>query len=388
MEQRTRTAAGGTTGGDGTTVEFETDVVQLLVAATRSASRQDAPVVGSEHLLSALVMGDSDAGAALAPGMRKAGALSGLVAGRGGEGWVSADDDEGQPPVPDDDEIGYVWRETRWRFALSHPKEAGKLPAAMSGALRRCLRLALDTARAEGTVSVRCRQVAQALLDLPESRAREALLLRRTDLAAAATALAATAAEDPAEAPSVTLLRRAGTLGRSGNALSRALTSWLSGSQPYGSPVVFAVSIEARRQAVRCGRPAAEPIDLLLGALALKRALDVAGLALPDSLADVNSAAGLLRRHGVRQDSLARSSITSPAAHGTGDEMRFSEAAELAKSVAQLRSAEGGSATVGTVHLLAAVLEGDSGEVARLLEAEGVDVEALRSELSATPAKR
>ncbi|MDT0438914.1 MULTISPECIES: Clp protease N-terminal domain-containing protein [Streptomyces] len=493
------------TGVDGTTVEFETDVMDLLVRALRDAGRAGSPVVGSEHLLAALVMGDDDAGTALAPGMRRAGSIGGLVTGRGTEGWASTDDgergdgergggdasgrrdadslgdpvtgrdtqdpasqnggrdaggtapdrrgdedggpvtgeatvsddgnghdkdgtrrradghrdadgpgslvsdrdgqdtggtlrdagggfgggvgagrgpeDDGRPLSQEPEEVRLAWREARWRLALD-AKDGGRAPDGMSGAFRGCLRRALDAARAEGTVAVRCRHVARALLDLPGSRAREALVLCRTDTAAATAALdaldARAAAGEPVESRGVTLLRRAGTLGRSGTFLTRALTSWTSGSGVYGSPVVFAVSVEATRQAVRCGRPAAEPVDLLLGALALERSLAVAGRALPEALADVNSGAALLRRHGVRQDSLTRAAAASPTGPGT-DRVAFSAAAERVRSVALLRAAERGSPTVGTVHLLAAALEEDTGEIARLLAAEGVDADALRA---------
>ncbi len=59
----------------------------------------------------------------------------------------------------------------------------------MTGALRSCLRGALEAAREEGTVSVRVRHVARTLVELPDTRAREALVLEKLDIAAAAAAL-------------------------------------------------------------------------------------------------------------------------------------------------------------------------------------------------------
>ncbi|WP_406414918.1 Clp protease N-terminal domain-containing protein [Streptomyces sp. NBC_01614] len=404
MDQRASAAVrNGATDVAGTTVEFECDVVDLFVAALRGALKQEAAVVGTENLLAALVMGDTDAGAAIAPGMRKAGSLSGLIAGRGGRGWVSDDGDEDAGATvaagADDDEVTAAWREAHWRLGPAKRGPAAdvarELPG-MTGALRRCLLLALAAARAEGTVPVRCRHVARALLDLPESRAREALVLQKLDLAAAATALDALDASAPAETElpesrGVTLLRRAGTLGRSGNRLTRALTSWTSGAGVYGSPIVFAVTVEAVRQAVRCGRSAAEPVDLLLGILALDRSLAVAGRPLPEDLAAANSAAALLRRHGVRQDSLTRSAMertpTAPADSASASDrdagqVRLSDSAERAKAVAQLTAVEHGSPSVGTVHLLAALVEAEGTEVVRLLSAASrVDVAALRAEL-------
>ncbi|MFJ7198628.1 MULTISPECIES: Clp protease N-terminal domain-containing protein [unclassified Streptomyces] len=424
-DQRGTTAVHGDAADPvGTSVEFETDVMALLVAALRGAVKLGAAAVGTENLLAALVMGDSDAGAAIAPGMRKAGGLGGLVSGRGGRGWASTDDTAGPVPdaagtVPDEDaadayEITAAWREALWRFGRESRRPATgsdrPLPG-MTGALRACLLSALKAARAEGTVSVRCRHVARALLELPDSRAREALMVERLDLAAAATALDALDASAPAgserpDSHGVVLLRRAGTLGRSGNRLTRALTSWLSGSGQYGSPVLFAVFVEATRQAVRCGRSEARPVDLLLGILALDRALAVAGGALPEDLAAANSAAALLNRHGARLNPLNRAANTTTEDDAAG-KVLFSDTAERAKAVAQLTAAEHGSATVGTVHLLAALLDDSAADVqsqdtttqdlpaqdatsqvvtvGRLLTARHVDIAALRADLPLGP---
>ncbi|MEV6589917.1 hypothetical protein [Streptomyces acidicola] len=411
----------------GATTEFEQDVMDLLVETLRRAVRRELSVVGTDTLLGELVLGDSDAGEAIAPGMRKAGSLSGSIAGRAGRGWVSDDEVRGRGATgadgsdgadeearqqahreADEKEVDAAWREACWRFGLgsrrSAPESDRVLPG-MTGALRACLLLAIGKARAEGTISVRCRHVARALLDLPDSRAREALLLERLDLAAAATALDALDASAPTETErpesrGVTLLRRSGTLGKSGNPLSRALYSWTSASSVNGSPVVFAVTVETVRQAVRCGRASAEPVDLLLGMLALDRALSVAGRSLPPGLADANSAPALLRRHGVRQASLVSSaSETQPAALPDGDDdnggVWLSDAADRIVAVARLSAAEHGSPTVGTVHLLSALLDETAtdddkddddeevgGAVVRLLAADQVDLAALRAELS------
>ncbi|MFD7070022.1 Clp protease N-terminal domain-containing protein [Streptomyces sp. NPDC059913] len=411
MDRRTTEDQRGTTtmhedatAGAGTGAEFETDVMALLVAALRGAVKLEATTVGTENLLAALVMGDSDAGAAIAPGMRKPGAIGGLVAGRGGRGWASTDDADttvSRADAADAHEVTAAWREAHWRFGLGARRPAVEddrpLPG-MTGALRGCLLLALESARAEGSVSVRCRHVARALLELPDSRAREALVVERLDLAAATRALDALDTRDAGdpdasgrpESHGVLLLRRAGTLGRSGNPLTRALTSWLSGSGQYGSPVLFAVLVETDRQAVRGGHREVRPVDLLLGILALDRALAVAGKALPGELAAANSAAALLRRHGVRPDRLGRAASTAGEAAAGGKVRRA--AAERATAVAQLKAAEHGSATVGTVHLLAALLDESAADapapdttVAGLLAAQGVDVAALRADLPLGP---
>ena len=394
----------------GAATEFEPDVMDLLVETLRRAVRGELSAVGTDTLLGRIVLGDTDAGEAIAPGMRKAGSLSGLIAGRAGLGWVSDDEvrgvpvaagaDEGAHQEADEKEVDAAWREARWRYGLGvreSAPESGRVPPGMTGAMRACLLLALRSAHAEGTISVRCRHVARALLELPDSRAREAMMLERLDLSDAANALNSLDASAPArtegpESRGVTLLRRAGTLGKSGNRLSRALVSWTSGGPVNGSPVLFAVSVEATRQAVRSGRAAVEPVDLLLGILALDRALFVAGRSLPGSLAKANSAPALMRRHGVRQFSLVSSaSVISSASAipsaGVPDSgrVRLSAAADRVMAVARLSAAEHGSPTVGTVHLLSALLDESATDtdvgVAQLLAADQVDVDALRAEL-------
>ncbi|MEU5347940.1 hypothetical protein AB0H18_45350 [Streptomyces sp. NPDC020766] len=416
------TDAGAMAGSAGVPVEFELDVLELFMEAMRSAVRYESSAVGTENLLSALVMGETDAGAAIAPGIRKPGSLSGLVSGRAGTGgaaWANDDGDGGtsvDATDEDEAEVTAAWREAQWRLRLAAGQSRGsrkaKEPAdendrplpGMTYATRTCLLLALTSARAEGTVSVRCRHVARALLNLPASRAREALVVEKLDLAAAATALDALDAKASAETEGpesrgVLLLRRAGTLGKSGNRLSRAIASWTAGSSIYGSPVMFAVSVEAARQAARCGRGKAEPVDLLLGILALDRALAVAGRSLPEDLASVSTAVEILRRHGVRHGSLARSATIGTPVGGV-DQTRLTDSAKQARATAQLIAAEQGSPTVGTVHLLAALLQApavdaetgdaEAGDaetwdegltVGRLLAAERVDIAALRAEL-------
>lgn len=382
----------------GATTEFESDVMDLLVEALRQADRRECPAVGTDTLLAALVMGDTDAGAAIAPGMRKAGALSGIISGRAGRGWVSDDGGDSAQVAAgaDEQEVTAAWREAHWRLGLGSrgpAADSGRERPGMTGAMRASLLLALRSARAEGAIAVRCRHVARALLDLPDSRAREALLSRGLDAATAATALdaldtRALAESEGPESRAVTLLRRSGTLGKSGNRLTRALTSWTSGSAHYGSPVPFAVSVEATRQAVRCGRTAAEPVDLLLGILALDRALSVAGRALPEHLASVNAAAALVCRHGGRQSSLTLSATASAPVPSVAG-VRLSASADRVMAVARLIAAEHGSPTVGTVHLLSALLDepttdadaGTDSPVVRLLTADQVDVAALRAEL-------
>ncbi|MDC2957973.1 hypothetical protein PO587_26300 [Streptomyces gilvifuscus] len=407
MDQRSTTGThADATSVAGATTEFEPDVIDLLVEALRGAVKRESPVVGTDTVLAALVVGDTAAGAAIAPGMRASGALSGVISGRAGHGWANDDEGGTAPASTDADalEVDAAWREAQWRLGLASRGSAPRsdLPRPrMTGALRTCLLLAMASARAEGTVSVRCRHVALAVVGLASGRAREALQLRGLDPAAALDTLnaQASAQSEGPESRGVTLLRRAGTLGRSGNRLTRAITSWTSGVAQNGSPVLFAVSVEAIRQAVRRGRTEAEPVDLLMGILALDRALTVAGRSLPEGLAAANAAANLLRLYGVRQDSLTLAAVTSAPVPAVSDitdvaAVRLSAAADQVMAVARLTAAEHGSPTVGTVHLLAALLSGPAAEaepgpgtegagaVVRLLRTAGqVDTAGLRTEL-------
>lgn len=286
----------------GLTTEFERDVVRLLLETVRAVGRQERADVGTEGLLYALVSGDWAAGSAIAPGTRASGTLGGSIGSRGTSVWVSEDKGDGTEGSPDDErEIDAVWREVRheeaerlrWKNRKEETPQGVELPP-MTGALRSCLRGALEAAREEGTVSVRVRHVARTLVELPDTRAREALVLEKLDIAAAAAALDALRGRDEAPEPGpVLLMRKAGTFGKSGNPLTRKVMAWVSGGGAgFGSAVVGAVRAEARRGAVRRGAPRTEPVDLLLGILALDRSLAVAGRELPGELAGANRGGG------------------------------------------------------------------------------------------------
>ncbi|MGX9227427.1 Clp protease N-terminal domain-containing protein [Streptomyces albus] len=148
------------------------------------------------------------------------------------------------------------------------------------------------------------------------------------------------------------------------------------------------VRTEARRSAVRRGVPASEPVDLLVGILALDRALAVAGRRLPDELAEANRGAELLHRHGVRQDALARVllPVTGVAEGEPADVEGTSGFDRRLLHVTEFVASAKGSPTVGTTHLLAALLDGtgtDAESVARIeqvLAESGADVAGLRAE--------
>ncbi|MFA0842262.1 hypothetical protein [Streptomyces rochei] len=382
----------------GLTTEFERDVVRLLLETVRAVGRQERADVGTEGLLYALVSGDWAAGSAIAPGTRASGTLGGSIGSRGTSVWVSEDKGDGTEGSPDDErEIDAVWREVRheeaerlrWKNRKEETPQGVELPP-MTGALRSCLRGALEAAREEGTVSVRVRHVARTLVELPDTRAREALVLEKLDIAAAAAALDALRGRDEAPEPGpVLLMRKAGTFGKSGNPLTRKVMAWVSGGGAgFGSAVVGAVRAEARRGAVRRGAPRTEPVDLLLGILALDRSLAVAGRELPGELAGANRGAELLRRHGARQGALARVLLPSSAVaqETPPEDTGPADFEQRLLHVTQLTASAQGSPTVGTTHLLAALLDDrgtdatSAAEVARVLTESGVDVDGLRAE--------
>ncbi|MFF2523526.1 Clp protease N-terminal domain-containing protein [Streptomyces liangshanensis] len=390
MDQRTFECSAGVS------VEFERDVVELLLEAMRAVDKQEREDVGTESVLYTLVLGDWVAGSVIVSGVRAAGSLGGSIRCRGTSVWVSTDAGDDVAGNPDDErEIDAFWREVRSQEARRNVKRR-KAPgrgslgiAPMSGALRGCLRGALEAAREEGAVSVRVRHVARALVGLSDSRAREALVLEKVDVPAAAAALDALRGSDDVPEPgSVLVLRKAGTFGKNGNPLTRNFTAWIfGGGAGFGSAVVGAVRTETPRAAVRRGASEVEPVDVLLGILALDRSLTVAGRELPEELTEANQGAVLLYRHGIRQDALHR--VLLPSTGITEEEPRdvpgHADFERRLLHAAQLTAAAQGSPTVGTTHLLAALLDkgtdAESGaEIERVLTESGADVAGLRAE--------
>ncbi|MHC5908381.1 hypothetical protein ACVNF4_31535 [Streptomyces sp. S6] len=358
---------------DGMTTEFGTDVVQSLARALKVAVRVELKAVGTDTVLEELVA-ETDAGEAIAPGMRKSGSLGGLIRALATGGrWISTD--EAEDVV--DDEVDAVWREALWTRRTGKP-DAVELPG-MTRALRAALHHALEAARAEGTLSVNRNHVARALLELPGTRAREAMTLERIDTAAALERLAARTPEEAPEPLSLRVLRMGGAFGRKSNPVTRVLGSWVSGSGANGSPVLSAVHSEALRHAARRGRDLCEPVDQLAGILALDRTLHVHGRTLPDDLKAANSAVDVLRAHGIRQDTLRAALTAAPTAPEEEAEeyTTLTPAAERATDLARLTAAEHGAPTTGTVHLLTALLDDET--VTGVL---GPDAGALRADLT------
>jgi len=359
---------------DGMTTEFGTDVVRSLARALKVAVRVDLKAVGTDTVLEELV-GETDAGEAIAPGMRKSGSLGGTIRALATAGrWISTDDAEDVV----DDEVDAVWREVLWTRRSGKP-DAVELPGT-TRALRAVLHHALEAARAEGTLCAGRNHVARALLELPGTRAREAMTLERIDTAAALERLAALTPEKGPEPLSLRVLRMGGAFGRKSNPVARVLGSWVSGSGVNGSPVLSAVHSEALRHAARRGRDLVEPVDELAGILALDRTLHIHGLTLCDDLKTANSAADLLRAHGLRQDTLHAALATlqrAEEAEEVEEYVTLTRAAERATDVARLTAAEHGAPTTGTVHLLTALLDDET--VVGLLD---LDVSALRAGLT------
>ncbi|MGW6054933.1 Clp protease N-terminal domain-containing protein [Streptomyces sp. NPDC055189] len=392
------------------TTEFERDVVALLRETMKTVAKQEREDVGTESVLYVLVSGDSAAGSVIAPGMKASGTLAASIGCRGTSVWVSGDAGDDITGTEDDErEIDAFWREVRYEEAKrlrwknrkeekgdregdaeGEEKQASVELPPMTNALRSCLRKALEAAREEGAVSVRVRHVARAMFELPDTRAREAMVVQKVDVSAASAALDALRGSDEAPEPATVLgLRKAGTFGKSGNPLTRKFMAWiLGGGAGFGSAVVGMVRSEARRGVVRRGASEMEPVDVLLGILALDRSLTVAGRELPEKLAGANQGAELLRRHGARQDAVARALLPST---GVVEE----EPREIPSTagfdqrllhVTQLTASAAGSPTVGTTHLLAALLDetgtdaASAATIERVLTESGVDVAGLRAE--------
>ncbi|WP_016906469.1 Clp protease N-terminal domain-containing protein [Streptomyces xiaopingdaonensis] len=384
----------------GTTVEFEGDVFLLLLEAMRQVAKQERADVGTEVLLSALVSGDSAAGSAIAPGMNASSSLAVSIGCRAASVWISDDAEDGAAETPDDErEIDAFWRTVRQEEAKKlrrknrkkkeQKPESIQLPT-MTGALRSCLRKALESAREEGTVSVRVRHVARALFELPDTRAREAMTVGKLNIPAVSNALDALPREGERPEPgTVLILRKAGTFGKAGNPLTRKFTAWVfGGGAGFGSAIVGVVHSEARRAAVRRGASKPEPVDVLLSILALDRSLTVAGRTLPERLTGANQGAELLRRYGARQDAVVR--VLLPSTGVTEEQPpEIADTTDFGRRllhVAELTAAAQDSPTVGTTHLLAALLDEtgtdaeSAAEVHRVLTESGADVAGLREE--------
>ena len=334
--------------------EHTADAVRLLSRAMTRATRLHHTATGTEHLLFIMLHVGTPTARALAPGLRDAGKLMGTIAGVDPH-WISQDDEAAPPDVEADAVVTATLREAHWSA-----RDRGRVPSAPPAptpSLRACLRGALVHA---GAGPVTPAHLLLSLLDLRGSRAVEALRLRKVDRDAVIAAVARLR-EEPAEQPAVALLRKSGVFGGRAGLMTRRLSSG------YGSPVLLAVTAEAKRQAVRRGGSEVEPIDLLLGVLSLDRLVADTGRRLPGC-----STADVLRIHGVDLPGLMSAVRVPPVPLGVS--MPLGAAARRSLSAARLRVAD-----CGAKALVATLLDGP---LAPLLAAVGHDVPALRMALA------
>ncbi|WP_112227852.1 Clp protease N-terminal domain-containing protein [Lentzea atacamensis] len=305
-------------------------VVKVLAAAVRRASRLEFGFVGTENLLIALA--DTTG-----PG-RKLGvkSLRPQAMARGTEHW--AGDDGGVLAEPDPGVTALM------RAAHHHARVTPVLP--VSRALDECLRAAITDA-GDGVLTTT--HLSLALLSQGSGRVADLFTVRRVDVEAMTEAVRRAA--EPEEAPAVWLLRKAGALeGESGGGYVRWLTKLVVRGGGLGGPVLPAVRNEAERLAVAAGRPEATAADLVAAVLTVDHQLTVAGRRLRPEFESGGAAA--LRAAGVDPAAL-------PAASGAGVE-RFVEGAKLV-------AAQRGDDVVGTSHLLVAVREDLLDPVGRVL---------------------
>lgn len=309
-------------------------VVKVLAAAVKRASRLEFGFVGTENLLISVI--DT-----IGPG-RKLGvkSLAAVAMARGTEHWP--DDDGGVVAEPHPDVTALM------SAAHHHARVETVLP--VSRALEDCLRAAVGQAR-DGVLTTT--HLALALLSLDSGRVADLFLVRGVDVEATAAAVRADAARKYAEveeAPAVWLLRKAGALeGDSGGGYVRWLMRLVSrGQGGLGGPVLTVVRHEAERLAVAARRDVSSR-DLVEAVLTVDEQLAASGQRLKPEFE--SSGAAALREAGVGPAAL-------PESGGTVE-----RALERAKVVAARR----GETVVSTAHLLVAVRDDPADPVAPAL---------------------
>jgi ATP-dependent Clp protease ATP-binding subunit ClpA len=374
------------------TTDASREVVELLVEAFRRAIRLDQPTVGTEHLLFALLKGESAAKDLLAPRARVSGPLMGVIAAKGVEHWESEDGVNDTAATPADDlTVTALLREADWtarRMAERRgkpPLSAGQRPLPTE-ALVAAIGQALLRAHELGVSRANATHLLMGLVHDPGNRASEALLERRLDRDELISRLAVhpSAHQDGTpHADSVNGLRNVGVLTQRGRMFWGGLARALS-SGSFGSPVLPMVRREARRQAVRLGHPSVATVHLLLAMLALDDQLTTTGHRLRDELVRSNTGADLLRTRGVT----LRAAVNAAADLIPVDQRRPGPPApseepgvEQALTRARLDSHERNDPTTGTTHLLTALLADSDDLGTTLLAAIGVDTDELRRAL-------
>lgn len=356
---------------------------ETLVAAIRRAAQDERPDVGTDHLLAALVDGESAAKDVAAPGIRDAASLTGMIKAKGAEHWVGRDEaDDGAPAAGPG--VTALVREAAWAAVKTAPPRP-------TGALTAALARAFQSARDHGVALANPSHLLMGLLHDPGNRACEALLERRMDREEILAALA--------DHPSVrqdgtrsTLpldgLRNMGMLTERGRYWGRLARSLSGGG--FGSPVVPTVRQEAVRQAVRLGHPEVTPAHLLLGMLVMDDELTRAGLELRAEWAGASKGAELLRERGVTLGAVAGAPGLAPVeADVEADtdaenpsEPRLHEDTERVLARTRLICNERKDPSAGTTHLLTALVEEPGGACDALLASLGVETGELREALA------
>lgn len=348
--------------------EISREVAGTLLRAFHEAVRRDQRAVGTEHVLSALLDGDSAAGEVLAPTVRASGSMMGLIRAKGiGDRWVY---DDAAEPVGDLAVTGLL-RETAW---AARRKDSEVPPP--TGALRAALRQALLYAAEHGTPRANMTHLLMGLLHVPENRAHEVLREHRVDRDDVLARLRVhSGAREPGEPPhtdTALTLRKMGLLaGQRGQTSVRLVAKLFSN----GAPVFMALRREARRQAIRLGHRERTTAHLLLAVLALDEQLTAAGGQFSPELAGSNTAAERLRDREVTLNTAANALLELvPAAENRShdEELPEDQTIETVLSKARWRADEAG-VPAGTTHLLAELLAGPDEVVAELLTRLGVD---------------
>ncbi|MEW2359436.1 Clp protease N-terminal domain-containing protein [Spirillospora sp. NPDC029432] len=357
------------------------EAMESLVRTFERAARLGLPGVGTEHLLFALLKGQSAAVEVLVPKAGAAGSLMGVVAHRHPGQWIS--EDGGGDPAP---AAAALLREAEWSARKKREGRTGDeqpgAPAPPSAALAAAIDRALLSAREHGAARAGTTHLLIGLLQDPGNRASEALEERGLDRREVLARLAVhpSAREDGTpNALSVDGLRNMGLLTRRGRFWG-GLAAKLSGGG-HGSPMVPTVRLEAERQAVRLGHATVTTVHLLVAMLVLDEQLAAAGDRLRDDLAGLNGAAGLLRERGATAAAAAAASAgLAPAGEFVPDE---DGPAWRALARARRLAQERGDASTGTVHVLTALLDDPDDPCGGLLASIGVDVAELRRALAA-----
>lgn len=370
--------------------EVSGEVVDTLTRAFGWAIRRRQPAVGTEHLLFALLEGDSAAGGLLAPTVRRSGAMMGLIRAKSLGHWVSNDDTGTE--ASKDLAVAALLREAEWTARRSGKRDASAASEdphpQPTRALLSAIRQALLHADELGVPRANTTHVLMGLLHDPQNRASEALRERRVPQDHLITRLQEhPSARERAEphAGTARALQNMGTLNERGQLVASLLAKVARKGSGFGTPVLAALRWEAKRQAVRLAHPKAATAHLLLAVLALDEQLAATGGRFSTELAASNTAAELLRTRGatlhaaaVRALDLVPASARWQCSRSIPEDPNVEHALTKARWRAQEREAP----IAGTNHLLAVLLAESDPLVTELLAGLDIDTDELRRALA------